>query len=133
MTNKAKKKRVTVNLYGHVSNVDVEYDGRLLGFVNREQFAAIIKDKKLRNKIFTIEAVSVDDVASHYDSLEGKRIVIAVRDIDGKTVPKTLFISEELTDLSYFYSEVGEIALTTTDGNMILIAVNDQQKEEDVN
>jgi len=125
MTNKAKKKRVTVNLYGHVDQIDKEYQGRLLGFITNEEFNAVLKNKSLQSKFLTVESTPIEEIAHNYETLNGLRLVVAVRKIDSKDVMKQLFITEPLDTVSYYYPGKDEIGFITEDNNMV-IAVQEE-------
>jgi hypothetical protein len=121
MTTKAKKKRVTVNLYAHTEGIDKEYNGRLLGFITGEEFNVLLKNKSLQSKFLTVEAVSVDEIAKNYETLNGLRIVVAVKRVDDKDVLKQLFVSEPLDTVSYYYPERKEIGFMTVDNNLLMM------------
>jgi hypothetical protein len=125
MTNKAKKRRITVNLYSAQDNIDKEYQGRMLGFITGEEFNALLKNKQLQTKFLTVESVPIEDIVKNYSVLNGLRLVVAVKKIDEKDVIKQLFVSEPLDTVSYYYPDKKEVGFTTEDSNMIM-AVQDE-------
>lgn len=122
MTNKAKKKKVVVNLYGHQSQIDKQYSGRLLGLITSEEFNALIKNKSLQTKFLTSETVGIKEINDNYSELNGLRIVVAVKKIGDTEVTKQLFVSEPLNMINYFYSQKNEMGLITDEDNLITIA-----------
>jgi len=87
------KKYVTVDLYEENRSVT----GRFLGMIDDKEFATILNNRKLQNKLFSAESKPIADIETMDTDIDGLRILIAVRKIDDKdTLRKTLFISEPL-------------------------------------
>jgi hypothetical protein len=106
---KLKKKLVNIDFYSS----DMEsrasrgangrrYTGRLIGLVNDKEFAAIIRNKELQKKCFTSATMPLTDIVDHHEKLEGYRMVIAMKKVDGEPIiGNKLFITERLSLISY--------------------------------
>jgi hypothetical protein len=122
MTTKAKKKIVDIDLYNNAEGNSRSYKGRLLGFITTEEFQAMINNKALQNKIYTSETVPVSLLGTKFDDLKEMRLVASVKEAGDKTVDKTLFVTEPLYTLSWYYPEDKTIGIVTKDNNMVIIA-----------
>ena len=79
----------------------VKYYGRLLGLINDAEFHHTINNRKIQNKTFSVETKLLKDIAEGYEDLNGLRLVVALRKIDGQEIcEKLLFISEKLEMIS---------------------------------
>lgn len=85
--------KVEAILYTLSQNITIE--GRYIGLLTPEQFAAVLKYSKLQSKLFTSASQPLSDLKNTTD-LNNKRLVIAVRLLDGKNTSKKLFISGRL-------------------------------------
>jgi len=96
-------------------DTDIKYTGRFLGFLKDDEFNALTQNKKVAHKIESRETKNFTDVCSVNDELEGKRLVMAIKKIDGKgIVGKKLFVTEKL---DYITQVIGdEISVMTEDG-----------------
>ena len=67
--------------------------GRLLGLINDKELTHLLKNEDLQRKTLTTESEDVFDLFEEFDALNGKRIMFAVREEDGKPINKMLFVS----------------------------------------
>ena len=72
------------------------YIGRLLGLVDDSEFYRILNSKRTQNKVFSSQTKPLKEIAG-YTRLDGLRLVIAIKEIDGESIGgKHLFITERL-------------------------------------
>lgn len=111
------KKKITVEL----SDNKKTYQGRLLGLIDDKEFHCIMKHRSTQNKIFSGETKPLKEIIDSYQNLEGLRLVVALKKIDGKSVlgKKQLFISEKLN----------YIASQTTDKKIGILGEEDEYYE----
>lgn len=76
------------------------YEGRLLGLIDDEQFAILIKEKEVQRKFLTTEATPLRDITDGYKKMNGLRLVMAVKKVDNESVDKNLFVSEKLANIA---------------------------------
>lgn len=105
-----KKLKIKAALYTPIR--DMEIEGRFLGVLDQEKFAALIHTKKIQSKLFTSSSVSIKALTEEGD-LTGKRIAIAVKMIDGEYAAKQLFISDQLSGIAH--KHLKRIDVTTKD------------------
>jgi len=88
-----KKKKVVIELCEHRRT----YEGRLLGLIDDREFSAVLEKKRYQNKLFSSETTPLNSIVSNHSRLNGMRLALAIRKIDGKVVGgKHLFITERL-------------------------------------
>lgn len=113
---KNKKQLVKVEFCG---KREKEYKGRLLGLINQNEFFKIMNSKRLQSKLFSYKSTTVEDVAER-DSVEGMRLVLAIKEVDKENKPgKNLLISEPLDFVSYI--EDNQIGVLGEQGEYLLI------------
>lgn len=97
------KKNTTIELCDR----NKTYKGRLLGLVDDKEFHALMTKKRFQNKIFSCRTVRLSEISESYKSgFDGLRLVLAVREVDGKEVGgKHLFITEKL---NYIGNDIGK-------------------------
>lgn len=98
--------RVEVSYYINDYNTA---EGRLLGYIDSKQFAAIkAHPKKLARKVASGRTVKLEDVLN----CENKRLVFSILDLKGR--PKLLITSEigTVDDEKYLKGKLIELALT---------------------
>lgn len=93
----SKKEIVSIELVDRNRN----YEGRLLGLMDDEEFYAMVTKKRVANKIFSGRTVPLGEIIDHYGKklgeLSGLRLAIAIQKIDGeKQGGKHLFVTEKL-------------------------------------
>lgn len=94
------KLKRSVNL--ELCDNDTQYEGRLIGLVDDKEFHCIKDSKRVQNKMFSSETKPLKEIADNFSCLNGLRMVIAVKSIDGKSVRgKKLFITERLSLISF--------------------------------
>lgn len=101
MTGK-KKVKTTISLFKTLERGGSGkiYEGRLLGLINDEQFAVLMREKEIQNKFLTTEAASLREIVDAHKKMNGLRLVMAVKKIDEKNVDKHIFVSEKLELIS---------------------------------
>ena len=115
------KTRVKVEFFG--TNRPPIYKGRLLGLINNKEFASILTDKDVANKVFTSETKDLDsilDLVSDIGTPAGKdwRIVISVREIDDDNIyTARLLVTDILTSFDYFSNEKKTLGISMGGGD----------------
>ena len=111
-----KKRRVKVEL---CENKKI-YTGRLLGLIGDKEFHCITNKRSAQNKIFSSQTMPLEEITDNYTELNGLRIVLALKEVDGKEIQgKHLFISEKLN----------YIAHQTTNTKIGILGMNDEYYE----
>lgn len=123
---KETKKLVKVEVYTGSDEEDKVYEGRLLGLIDDKEFNSLIKSPQLQAKCITKGTISLSDITTQYQELEGLRVVIAAKKIGEEIATKILFISERLDRVSYVKKKTNEAAFTGESDSFIMI------KEEEV-
>jgi hypothetical protein len=83
-----------------------KYSGRLIGLINDKEFASIISNKEVRKKCFTSGTLPLTEIVDNHETLQGFRMVIALKEIDEKPVfGQKLFITERLSLISYLNTD----------------------------
>ena len=112
-----------VELITSVNLEDRKYTGRFLGFIKDDEFNAMCDSKACAAKIESKETESLMDVCldrSGDKDLSGLRIVLATKEIDGKTAKaKSLFISEKLKNIGFFETQSRRVTFLTKSNKRI--------------
>lgn len=121
----AKKTAVTLDLYNDEHQRSV-VEGRLLGYINDEEFAAIITHHYLQRSVATSKTITLNKIDEADDKLINKRLVLMVKKIDGKTdLRNQLFITEKITEKVCYTqkleSGVEYMSLETKAGNWMAL------------
>jgi hypothetical protein len=97
-----KKVKTTISLFKILERggAGKMYEGRLLGLINDEQFATLMKEKEIQNKFLTTEATSLWEITEAHKKMNGLRLCMAVKKIDNVEVDKHIFVSEKLELIS---------------------------------
>ncbi len=102
------------------------YKGRLIGLINDKEFATLIANKEVRKKCFTSATLPLTDSVNNHEELDGLRLVIALKEADGKAViGSKMFITERLSLVSYLTADKSA-GITGENGAYMMI-------EEEVN
>jgi len=118
---KAVKKIVEVEL----CDLKTKFTGRLLGLVNDSEFYRIVSSRRTQNKLFSSETKPLKDITDNYDALDGMRIAIAVRTIDGEPAPpKRLFITERLEMVAKV--EKDQVGILAQDDQYVIVTESDE-------
>lgn len=120
------KKYIDLEIIGTYNTI--KYEGRCLGLLTSEEYAAVFKDFSLRNKLLTVPTTSISEIKSLH-SISGLRLAIAVRKRKSIEVQKTLVITEPLTEV--LYEKDGEMVLTGIGGTTINISEKSTVEEKD--
>lgn len=80
---------------------DNTYEGRLLGLITDKEFNILVNNTKVQKRILTSETVTLESIWKDRTTLNGMRIVIAIRKINDVTRYKSLFITQRLGMVNY--------------------------------
>jgi len=107
------------------------YSGRLIGLINDKEFASMIANKEVRKKCFTSATIPLSDIVDNYESLDGFRIVVALKEMDDKPVigKNKLFITERLSLVSYLNTDKSA-GITGENGAYMMISEEVKDKDE---
>jgi hypothetical protein len=112
----------------------VIYYGRLLGIVKDEDFHVLIKNSDSQTKLFTAATLPLSEIGKNYDHLDGKRIVMTVKERDGESVVgKNIFITEKLGMVSYYDTVKDVIWAECEDGEYINVKEEIVRQGEAIN
>jgi hypothetical protein len=110
---KLKRRKVSVDFWPGDTNSRVSlgsngrtYKGRLLGLITDKEFTSLIKDTDIQKKCYTSATIPLSEIVDNYEDLDGYRMTIAVKEIDGKSViGQKLFVTERLSLVSYLNTD----------------------------
>ncbi|TET61131.1 MAG: hypothetical protein E3J47_05855 [Candidatus Stahlbacteria bacterium] len=112
-----------VELHYLVDKTEHKYIGRFLGFIKDDEFNAICQSRKAASKIESKETKPLIEVCKKYDTLEGYRLVIVIKKIDGDSInmDKKLFVSERLNYISSVNTkEKSAVFVSENDNNFVV-------------
>lgn len=127
-TEKEVKKVIIAKVYTGANEDDKIYEGRLLGLIDDKEFNSLIKSPQLQTKCITRETMPLPAITKRYQKLDGLRVVIAVKKVNGEIATKLLFISERLDRVSYVKSD-DDAAFTGESDSYIMIEEKEVQNE----
>ena len=105
-----------------VDEKERKYIGRFLGFIKDDEFNAICQSKKAAGKIESKETKPLIEICQSCDDLLGYRIIMVIKETDGKPVPaKKLFISEKLSFISSVSPTEKKAVFISEDGNNLVM------------
>jgi len=99
MADKKKKKvTTTISLFKNQNRGSSAkiYEGRLLGLIDDKQFTILVNEKEIQRKFLTTEATPLREIVDNYRKMNGLRLVMAVKKVNGEDADKHLFVSEKL-------------------------------------
>lgn len=115
-----KKQMVKIELCGKEQR---EYKGRLLGLINQNEFFRIMNSRRLQTKLFSHKTVAVKKIADYAADLEGLRIVLAIKEIEGSHAGgKNLFITEPLGVISHVSDGEDEVGILSEEGEYLFVS-----------
>lgn len=96
MTDNNSKKRM-IGLEINNNGRKVTYNGRLLGLITANEYAALIEKAELRNKITNVATTKISDFGA-ISNVSNSRLAMVVKNRDGADIiNRTLFITEPLS------------------------------------
>jgi len=110
--------KMKVEIY--LENDKANYEGRCLGFVTPEEFAALVTATDLRKKLFTVATTSLADIAA-LDNVNGLRLALAVTKQNGNNlIGKKLLITDAFEYVSTFKKDAEFLSVNCKNSYMIL-------------
>lgn len=92
---------IVLDIYGE-DKKKVSFEGRCLGLISPDEFAALTTDTDLRRKLLTVATTDLADIAA-VDNVDGLRLAVAVTKRDGKTIiGKKLLLTDAFEYISNF-------------------------------
>jgi len=121
----AKRKIIILDLYNDEHQRSV-IEGRLLGYIDSKEFAAIIAHRNLQKSVATSETMPLNKIEEADDEIIDKRLVLEIKKVDGKTeLRKQLFITEKITEKVCYTQRLNSgieyMSLETKAGNWIAL------------
>jgi len=110
INNKKKLVAVELSVAGKLTNIT----GRCLGFITPKEYANIVKDIGVANKLMTVETKQLSEICelAKQGSMKDFRFVLAIKTVDDKNViGKKLLISEEVAFASQICTD-NELSLS---------------------
>jgi len=94
----SKQQQQLIDLTTTIDGKERKYTGRFLGFIKDSEFNALVQNPdKVPTRLESKATQPIMEVASKFDQMIGHRLVMSVKKVDDKNVPKkTLFITEGL-------------------------------------
>ena len=88
----------TVDLKATVDGKEQIFTGRFIGFIKDDEFNALVQNpEKVGGKLESKATQDLLKVAAKFDNLNGHRLCLVVKKVDGRNViKKTLYITEAL-------------------------------------
>jgi hypothetical protein len=99
-----------------------KYTGRLLGAINSDEFAHIVKDEPTQRKIKDRETKPLKEISKEFIDFKGLRLVFSLKKKQGANVYNQLFITERLG----WVTEVRNKDLS--DSKLEFLSVNDMEE-----
>jgi hypothetical protein len=133
---KLKRRTISIDFWGsdentraHLGDNGIEYSGRLLGLITDKEFASLIKSVDVQKKCYTSATMPLSEIVDNYEELDGYRIVVAVKEVNGKSIiGQKLFVTERLSLVSYLNSDKSA-GITGENGAYMLIEEETSENE----
>ena len=89
----------TIDFEAKIDDKKQKITGRFIGFIKDDEFNALVQSTdKVGQKLESKATQDIMKVAAKFDKLDGHRLVVVIKKIDGKSVlSKMLYVSEGLT------------------------------------
>jgi hypothetical protein len=115
------RKRIKIEVMNN-NRSSMSYYGRLLGIMSDEDFHVLIGKKEAQNKLFTAETKPLSEIGRNYDKLDGKRIIMTIREVDGTPlVERKFFVTEKLGMISFYNENSGVLCAECEEGGYVYI------------
>lgn len=114
------RRYISLDVWQNEKKKQLNYDGRCLGLLTKEQYAGLLERPELINKVMTVETTPIKDIGV-LDDIEDMRLAVALKSKDGKNITKKmLFVSEPIEHVSQLNTH-DEITISGKNGSFMFI------------